>query len=87
MQRHDCDTSTKECVTCHAAQIDRRLILSHKKGVHPTGRELNREKKEGVMTAGHDQDTGNITGVLPLTVDMPMRLPGNVDRHRKRYRD
>ena len=57
--------------------------------MHPSDRELKPEalnEKRLSWLQRHDQDTGNITSLLPLAVGMPIRLTDNVDRNRQLYR-
>ena len=57
--------------------------------MHPSDRELKAEalnEKRMSWLQRHDQDTGNITSLLPLAVGMPIRLTDNVDRNRQLYR-
>ena len=57
--------------------------------MHPDDRELKTkalDDKRVSWLQRHDQDTCNITSLLPLAVGMPVRLTDNVDRRRQLYR-
>ena len=57
--------------------------------LHPGDRDLRTEALHAKMTSWlqrHDQDTGNLTSLLPLAVGLPLRLTDNVDRERQLYR-
>ena len=57
--------------------------------MHPADRDLKLDKLNEKRTAWlqrHDQDTCNLTSLLPLAVGIPVRLTDNVDRSRHLYR-
>ena len=57
--------------------------------MHPGDRELKPDalnEKRASWLRRHDQDTCNLTSLLPLAVGMPVRLTMNVDRERQLYR-
>ena len=57
--------------------------------LHPGDRDLRTEALHAKMTSWlqrHDQDTCNLTSLLPLAVGLPLRLTDNVDRERQLYR-
>ena len=57
--------------------------------MHPGDRELKPDalnEKRASWLRRHDQDTCNLTSLLPLAVGMPVRLTMNIDRERQLYR-
>ena len=62
---------------------------AHDTPLHPGDCELPQEaldaKRRRWLTR-HDQDTANITSILPLAVGMPMRLLDSIDREKFLYR-
>lgn len=57
--------------------------------LHPRDRELTRDalvKKIVGWLSRHDQQTSNITSLMPLAVGLPFRLTDSVDRKRQLYR-
>ena len=77
----------REFAKAHHVQIAWTYALDTP--LHPEDRDLSQEKLEAKRLQWlrrHDQDTANLTSVLPLAVGMPVRLTDTLDRNLQLYR-
>ena len=75
----------------YAKQHNKQLSWCHARDVplHPNDRDLPTEaltQKLQAWLRRHDQDTSNLTSMLPLVKGLPVRLTDSVDRERQLYR-
>jgi len=75
----------------YAKQQNKQLSWCYAKDVplHPGDLELSGEKldqKRSSWLNRHEQDTSQLTSLLPLARDMPVRLTDTIDRSRQMYR-